>query len=131
MIVDVVKEPSWTLVLRIWVSPYVESELNLTCIRNVGNRRHRDVAVYPPAVSRGSENRNCSCWSSFWTGRTGGHRTRISSIGSNVTPVSPAIGIDSILYPSPISAACCCAIEMIPVIEGHVVIVDGGSRGDV
>ena len=55
MVVDVVKEPSRTLVLRIRVSPNVESELNLTCIRNVGNRRHRDVAVYPPAVSRGSE----------------------------------------------------------------------------
>ena len=51
MEVDVVEEPSRALVSGSGVGPNLESELNLTGIVNVGNRRHRDVARDPSTVS--------------------------------------------------------------------------------
>ena len=129
--VEVVQEPSRPLVGCIGVRPDVEPELNLAGVADIRYRRHRDVAVDPAALNRGGEHRDCSGGSALWRWGAGRHGTRVAAVRSDVSPVGPAVCVDPVLNPCPITAAGGGAVEMVPVVESQVVAVDSRFFGDI
>ena len=103
----------------------MEPELHLAGVFDVRYRRQRDVAADPTAVGRRGEHRDRSGgWRSLRGRGAGRHGARVAAVRRDVGPVGPAAGEHPVLDPGPVPAAGGGAVEMVPVVEGHVVAVD-------